>query len=266
MSFLASVAVLSAVYLVVGRLERTRALRFRAAVRAPPAPRHRPRLVRRRHRRPPPSRCSCFRPVLARLSIAPLRDALAGVPVPGQAGARRRRLRPRVVPRAPGPAPLRPALEHPQGPPLDPRARRLRHHPHPHGREPAPLRPRARRCCSSSACPSASSPPPSPSPPSTACATTATSASTCAGSSRSSSPRASTAATTCPSTTMNNYGGILTIWDRLAGTLVRADTAPDERYGVPGEIDTYPQRFADAFRQPFKPATPAATNEPAGAA
>jgi sterol desaturase/sphingolipid hydroxylase (fatty acid hydroxylase superfamily) len=55
-----------------------------------------------------------------------------------------------------------------------------------------------------------------------------------------------------PSTTMNNYGGILTIWDRLAGTLVRTDTAPDERYGVPGEIDTYPQRFADAFRQPLR--------------
>ena len=29
-----------------------------------------------------------------------------------------------------------------------------------------------------------------------------------------------------PSTTQNNYGGILTIWDRLAGTLVRADTDP----------------------------------------
>lgn len=57
-----------------------------------------------------------------------------------------------------------------------------------------------------------------------------------------------------PSTTMHNYGGIFTIWDRLAGTLVRADTGPDERYGVPGEIDTYPQRFADALRQPFRPA------------
>jgi sterol desaturase/sphingolipid hydroxylase (fatty acid hydroxylase superfamily) len=56
-----------------------------------------------------------------------------------------------------------------------------------------------------------------------------------------------------PATTMNNYGGILTIWDRLAGTLVRSDTAAHERYGVPGEIDTYPQRFADAFRRPFHP-------------
>lgn len=54
-----------------------------------------------------------------------------------------------------------------------------------------------------------------------------------------------------PSTTMNNYGGIFTIWDRLARTLTRIDTAADERYGVPDEIDTYPQRFVTAFRQPF---------------
>jgi sterol desaturase/sphingolipid hydroxylase (fatty acid hydroxylase superfamily) len=54
-----------------------------------------------------------------------------------------------------------------------------------------------------------------------------------------------------PATTMNNYGTILTIWDRMAGTLVRMDTRDDDRYGVPGEIDTYPQRFADAARQPF---------------
>ena len=33
--------------------------------------------------------------------------------------------------------------------------------------------------------------------------------------------------------------------------------ARDERYGVPGEIDTYPQRFADAFRQPFRTDDPA---------
>jgi sterol desaturase/sphingolipid hydroxylase (fatty acid hydroxylase superfamily) len=55
-----------------------------------------------------------------------------------------------------------------------------------------------------------------------------------------------------PSTTMSNYAGIFTIWDRLARTLVRADTTAEDRYGVPGEIDTYPQRFTDAFRQPFR--------------
>lgn len=54
-----------------------------------------------------------------------------------------------------------------------------------------------------------------------------------------------------PSTTQTNYGGIFTIWDRLAGSLVRTDTVAGERFGVPGEIDTYPQRFVDAFRAPF---------------
>lgn len=54
-----------------------------------------------------------------------------------------------------------------------------------------------------------------------------------------------------PSTTMLNYGTILTIWDRLGGTLVRRDTAADERFGVPGEVDRYPQGFLAALRQPF---------------
>jgi sterol desaturase/sphingolipid hydroxylase (fatty acid hydroxylase superfamily) len=54
-----------------------------------------------------------------------------------------------------------------------------------------------------------------------------------------------------PTTTQNNFGAIFTIWDRAFGTLVRCETNDDERYGVPGEIDTYPQRFADAMRQPF---------------
>lgn len=54
-----------------------------------------------------------------------------------------------------------------------------------------------------------------------------------------------------PSTTQTNYGGIFTLWDRMAGSFVRAETLPEERYGVPGEVDTYPQRFGDAFRQPF---------------
>src|SRR4051812_14737089 len=53
-----------------------------------------------------------------------------------------------------------------------------------------------------------------------------------------------------PSTTRNNFGAIFTIWDRAFGTLVRLDTGPDERYGVPGEIDTYPQEFTTAVRQP----------------
>jgi sterol desaturase/sphingolipid hydroxylase (fatty acid hydroxylase superfamily) len=54
-----------------------------------------------------------------------------------------------------------------------------------------------------------------------------------------------------PATTQNNYAAIFTIWDRMFGTLVRADTTDDERYGVPGEIDTYPQHFTRSVRQPF---------------
>lgn len=54
-----------------------------------------------------------------------------------------------------------------------------------------------------------------------------------------------------PSTSQANFGGILTVWDRLFGTLVVADTTAEDRFGVPGEIDTYPQRFTDAFRRPL---------------
>jgi sterol desaturase/sphingolipid hydroxylase (fatty acid hydroxylase superfamily) len=54
-----------------------------------------------------------------------------------------------------------------------------------------------------------------------------------------------------PSTTQNNYGGIFTIWDRLCGTLVRRDTTADEQFGVPGQMYTYPQAFGPAFRQPL---------------
>jgi sterol desaturase/sphingolipid hydroxylase (fatty acid hydroxylase superfamily) len=55
-----------------------------------------------------------------------------------------------------------------------------------------------------------------------------------------------------PSTTQHNFGGIFTIWDRLAGTLTPIDTTGDERFGVPNEIDDYPQRFAPAFRRPIQ--------------
>ncbi len=48
----------------------------------------------------------------------------------------------------------------------------------------------------------------------------------------------------------HNYGGVFSIWDRVFGTLESMDTAPHERFGCPGEVDTYPQRFFDAVRQP----------------
>lgn len=54
-----------------------------------------------------------------------------------------------------------------------------------------------------------------------------------------------------PATTQNNFGTVFTIWDRLFDRLVTRDASPDERTGVPGEIDDYPQRFLVAFRQPI---------------
>jgi sterol desaturase/sphingolipid hydroxylase (fatty acid hydroxylase superfamily) len=53
-----------------------------------------------------------------------------------------------------------------------------------------------------------------------------------------------------PSTAMNNYGGIFNIWDRLFGSFVSIDTTEEERFGCPGEVDSYPQRFCDAVRRP----------------
>lgn len=57
-----------------------------------------------------------------------------------------------------------------------------------------------------------------------------------------------------PATTQQNFGTVLTVWDRLAGTLVTRDADPDEPIGVPGEIDTYPQQFLAAFGQPLREA------------
>jgi sterol desaturase/sphingolipid hydroxylase (fatty acid hydroxylase superfamily) len=57
-----------------------------------------------------------------------------------------------------------------------------------------------------------------------------------------------------PATSLQNLGTIFTLWDRLTGFFVSADTAASERFGVPDEIDSYPQRFAPALRRPFEEA------------
>ena len=54
-----------------------------------------------------------------------------------------------------------------------------------------------------------------------------------------------------PATSQNNFGAFLTIWDRAMGSLLMCDTSDEERFGVPGEVDTYPQHFVAAFRRPF---------------
>lgn len=53
-------------------------------------------------------------------------------------------------------------------------------------------------------------------------------------------------------TSQKNFGTVLTIWDRLFGRLATRDASPNERVGVPGEIDEYPQQFVAAFRQPLR--------------
>lgn len=55
-----------------------------------------------------------------------------------------------------------------------------------------------------------------------------------------------------PATTQRNFATVFTFWDRLAGTLLVDDVDPAVAFGVPGEVDTYPQRLRDAMREPFR--------------
>ncbi len=57
-----------------------------------------------------------------------------------------------------------------------------------------------------------------------------------------------------PATTQNNFATIVSIWDRATHRLVRADTRPDATLGIPGEIESFPQSFAPAFREPARQA------------
>jgi sterol desaturase/sphingolipid hydroxylase (fatty acid hydroxylase superfamily) len=60
-----------------------------------------------------------------------------------------------------------------------------------------------------------------------------------------------------PATTQKNFATIFSVWDRATQRLVRADTSPDAVLGVPGEVETYPQRFVPAFREPLRQAVAA---------
>jgi len=57
-----------------------------------------------------------------------------------------------------------------------------------------------------------------------------------------------------PDSSHQNLGTVFTLWDRLSGRLLTRDASPEERTGVPGELDLYPQRFAAAFGQPLREA------------
>lgn len=55
-----------------------------------------------------------------------------------------------------------------------------------------------------------------------------------------------------PETVEHNFGTVFSIWDRLFGHLVVKNTSPYEPLGVPGEIETYPQHFVSALKEPMR--------------
>ena len=55
-----------------------------------------------------------------------------------------------------------------------------------------------------------------------------------------------------PATTDKNFATVFSFWDRMAGSLVAKDTAPDEPLGVPGEVRTYPQSWWQQLGEPFR--------------
>jgi len=55
-----------------------------------------------------------------------------------------------------------------------------------------------------------------------------------------------------PATCQYNFATIFTVWDRPWGRLLRTDTDPDEALGVPGEIESFPQLFRPAIREPLR--------------
>jgi sterol desaturase/sphingolipid hydroxylase (fatty acid hydroxylase superfamily) len=52
-------------------------------------------------------------------------------------------------------------------------------------------------------------------------------------------------------TCQKNFGTVLTVWDRLAGTFEPAGNE-SEVFGVPGEVETFPQTWLPQFVEPFR--------------
>lgn len=48
-----------------------------------------------------------------------------------------------------------------------------------------------------------------------------------------------------------NFGTVITLWDRIAGTYDRRELDSEE-YGVPDEVHTYPQTWGPQFLEPFR--------------
>jgi sterol desaturase/sphingolipid hydroxylase (fatty acid hydroxylase superfamily) len=54
-----------------------------------------------------------------------------------------------------------------------------------------------------------------------------------------------------PETSNRNLGTVFTFWDLIRGTLVKRDTDRDSVFGVPEEVDTYPQGWLSQFIEPL---------------
>ena len=55
-----------------------------------------------------------------------------------------------------------------------------------------------------------------------------------------------------PQTTDANFGTILSVWDRVFGTLVTDPDSPTEPLGVPDAVETYPQSWLPQLVEPFR--------------
>jgi sterol desaturase/sphingolipid hydroxylase (fatty acid hydroxylase superfamily) len=62
-----------------------------------------------------------------------------------------------------------------------------------------------------------------------------------------------------PATTERNLGTVLTVWDRLRGTLVATEPAADAELGLPVGRDVYPQDWARQLVAPWRRRRPAAS-------
>jgi sterol desaturase/sphingolipid hydroxylase (fatty acid hydroxylase superfamily) len=52
--------------------------------------------------------------------------------------------------------------------------------------------------------------------------------------------------------TARNLGNVFTIWDRLLGRLDDRESGAEVVFGVPGEVNTYPQSWFPQFLEPLR--------------
>ena len=55
-----------------------------------------------------------------------------------------------------------------------------------------------------------------------------------------------------PATSNRNFGTVFTFWDRLRGTFIAEVADNDPVFGVPEEVDTYPQGWFSQFVEPLR--------------